>query len=159
MIYRHEPGTKTLGFATVKLDNDRPRNVLGLRGRRIVGNGIHFERALTLSTEGGKDQLFLLLSKSLSLPGGKMQQKYKCRVETTVGHWERPAQLSIHDTHQIWEAIRRRSECRTPNLSPSSPNSYMQSLRPFSRRSRRNSSGRSKVKGGRIALARGQIDS
>ena len=89
----------------MKLDNDRPRNGLGLRRRHIVGNEINFERALTLGTQGGKDQVLLLLSKSWSLPSEKMQQKYKCRVETAVGHWERPGQLSIHNTHQIWEAI------------------------------------------------------
>lgn len=91
-VCRCEPGAKTFRIATVQHDTGRPRNGLGLRGRRGVGNGVHFERALTLSTEGRKDELLLLLlllSKTLSLPGEEMQQKYKCRVETAVGATEK----------------------------------------------------------------------
>lgn len=62
-------------------------------GVAVSANGVHFERALTLSTEGRKDELLLLLllllSKTLSLPGEEMQRKYKCRVETAVGATEK----------------------------------------------------------------------
>lgn len=81
-----KPGAKTLRIAAVKLDTGRPRHGLGLSGRRGVSNGVHFERALTLSTEGREDELLLPLSKRLSLPGEEMQEKYKRRVETAVGH-------------------------------------------------------------------------
>ena len=96
MICRCEPGTKTLSIATIELDTGRPRNGLGFHRRRGISNSVHFKRALTLSTEGRKDVLLLFLSKSLSLLGEEMQPEYKCRIETAVGHWERPGQLSIH---------------------------------------------------------------
>lgn len=86
MFWRREPGAKTLRIAAVKLNTGRPRNGLSLSGRRSVGKGVHFERALTLSTEGREDELLLFLSKGLSLPGEEMQEKYKRRVETAVGH-------------------------------------------------------------------------
>jgi hypothetical protein len=86
MVWRREPGAKTLRIAAMELDTGRPRNGLSLGGRRSVGKGIHFERALTLSTEGRKDKFLFLLSKRLSLPSEKMQEKYECRVETAVGH-------------------------------------------------------------------------
>ena len=86
----------------MEFGTNRPRNGLSLSGRRGVAKGVHFERALTLSTEGREDELLLLLSKRLSLPGEEMQEKYKRRIETTVGHSEDGS--VDHNTAQIWEA-------------------------------------------------------
>lgn len=102
MFWRRDPGAKTFRIAAAKLDTGRPRNGLSLGGRRGVGEGVHFERALTLGTEGREDELLLLLSKRLSLPGEEMQEKYKRRVETAVGHWGGGS--VDHHMHQIWEA-------------------------------------------------------
>lgn len=70
----------------MKLDTSRPRDGLSLSGRRGVRNGVHFERALTLSTEKREDMLLLFLPERLSLPGEEVQEKYKRRVEAAVSH-------------------------------------------------------------------------
>ena len=56
--------------------------------------------------KGGNTSFFFSSSpRILSLPGEEMQQKYKCRVETAVGHCARPGHSTIHNMDQIWEAI------------------------------------------------------
>jgi hypothetical protein len=70
----------------MKLDTGRPRNGLSLGGRSGVRNGVHFERALTLSTERREDMLLLLLPERLSLPSEEVQEEYECRVEAAVSH-------------------------------------------------------------------------
>ena len=78
MVHRREPGAETFGIAAIKFDTGRPRNGLGLSRRRSVGKGVHIERALTLRAEGRENELLLLFSERLSLPGEEMQEKYKC---------------------------------------------------------------------------------
>ena len=78
MFWRREPGAKTFSVAAVEFDTGRPRNGLSLGRRRRITEGVHFKGALLSSTEEGEHELLLPFSKSLSLPGKKMQEEYKC---------------------------------------------------------------------------------
>lgn len=76
-LRRIDPGTESLRVPTMELDPSRPRDGLGLGGRRGVLNGVHLEGALTLSTEWREHMLLFLLAEGLTLPGEEVQEKYQ----------------------------------------------------------------------------------
>lgn len=86
VIRRREPTAEAIKVTAMELDTSRPRNSLCLRRRRRVAQGVHLERALTLSTEGREDVLLLFLAQRLSLPGEEVQEKHQRRIQTAVGH-------------------------------------------------------------------------
>ena len=77
VIRRREPRAEAIRVTAMELGTSRPRNSLHLRRRRRVAQGVHLERALTLSTEGREDVLLLFLAQRLSLAGEEVQEKHQ----------------------------------------------------------------------------------